>query len=92
MALNSSAEQPQPLGRVIGAVKDWVGRLGEVWVDAQVVEIKRRNAPTQFMTFRDRVANMSAQLPRDRRFAAALLILREWMHHLDAGSVALVDQ
>lgn len=34
----------------------------------------------------------SAQLPRDRRVAAALLILREWMHHLDAGSVALVDQ
>ncbi|MFM4804115.1 hypothetical protein [Aeromonas bivalvium] len=33
----------------------------------------------------------SAQLPKDRRFAAALLILREWMHHLDAGSVALVD-
>lgn len=34
----------------------------------------------------------SAQLPRDRRVAAALLILREWMHHLDAGSVALVDE
>lgn len=33
----------------------------------------------------------SAQLPRDRRIAAALLILREWMHHLDAGSVVLVD-
>ncbi|MNO50997.1 hypothetical protein D3C76_413870 [compost metagenome] len=33
----------------------------------------------------------SAQLPKDRRFAAALLILREWMHHLDAGSVVLVD-
>ncbi|MGS3140738.1 hypothetical protein ACB316_21435 [Aeromonas sanarellii] len=33
----------------------------------------------------------SAQLPRERRVAAALLILREWMHHLDAGSVALVD-
>jgi exopolyphosphatase/pppGpp-phosphohydrolase len=32
-----------------------------------------------------------AQLPKDRRFAAALLILREWMHHLDAGSVVLVD-
>ena len=29
--------------------------------------------------------------PRERRVAAALLILREWMHHLDAGSVALVD-
>ncbi|WP_439842757.1 hypothetical protein [Aeromonas taiwanensis] len=34
----------------------------------------------------------SAQLPRERRVAAALLILREWMHHLDAGSVALVDE
>lgn len=33
----------------------------------------------------------SAQLPRERRVVAALLILREWMHHLDAGSVALVD-
>ena len=33
----------------------------------------------------------SAQLPKDRRFAAALMILREWMHHLDAGSVVLVD-
>ncbi|UNP87918.1 hypothetical protein MNZ22_14505 [Aeromonas encheleia] len=33
----------------------------------------------------------AAQLPKDRRFAAALLILREWMHHLDAGRVLLVD-
>ncbi|MFM4845420.1 hypothetical protein ACEUDP_11920 [Aeromonas caviae] len=33
----------------------------------------------------------AARLPQDRRFAAALLILREWMHHLDAGSVVLVD-
>lgn len=33
----------------------------------------------------------SAQLPREKRIAAALLILREWMHHLDAGSVVLVD-
>ena len=62
MALDSSAERPQPLGRVIGALKDWVGRCGEIWVDAQVVEIKRRAAPTQFLTFRDRVANMSARV------------------------------
>ncbi|GAA4896509.1 exodeoxyribonuclease VII large subunit [Tessaracoccus lubricantis] len=62
MALTSSPEQPQPLGRVIGAVKDWVSRCGEIWVDAQVVEIKRRNAPTQFMTFRDRIADMSCQV------------------------------
>ena len=62
MTLTSSPEEPQPLGRVIGAAKDWVNRCGEIWVDAQVVEIKRRNAPTQFMTFRDRIADMSCQV------------------------------
>lgn len=62
MAMHSSQEQPQPLGRVIGAVKDWVGRLGEVWVEAQVVEIKRRSGPTHYMTFRDKVANMSVNV------------------------------
>lgn len=62
MALDNSRDKPLPLGRVIAATKDWVGRLGEVWIDAQVVEIKRRNAPTQFLTFRDRVADMSAQV------------------------------
>ncbi|HMR48349.1 MAG TPA: exodeoxyribonuclease VII large subunit [Arachnia sp.] len=62
MALTSSPEQPQPLGRIILAVRDWVGRLGEVWVDAQVVEIKRRSAPTQFLTFRDRLTESSVQV------------------------------
>ena len=32
----------------------------------------------------------AAQLPRDRRFAATLLILREWMHHLGAERVQLL--
>jgi len=62
MALTSSPEQPQPLGRIVLAVRDWVGRLGEVWVDAQVVEIKRRSAPTQFLTFRDRLTESSVQV------------------------------
>ncbi|MHA2757289.1 MULTISPECIES: hypothetical protein [Aeromonas] len=30
-------------------------------------------------------------LPKTRRFAAALLILREWMHHLSAERVVLAD-
>ncbi len=60
MALESSEAQPQPLGRVVMAVKDWVGRCNEIWVDAQVIEIKRRSGPTQFLTFRDRIADMSA--------------------------------
>ena len=62
MALQNSREAPQPLGRIVLAVKDWVGRLGEVWVEAQIVEIKRRNAPTQFLTLRDRAADISCQV------------------------------
>ncbi|MCC2593555.1 exodeoxyribonuclease VII large subunit [Tessaracoccus sp. OS52] len=62
MVMSSSAEEPQPLGRVVMAVKDWVGRLGEIWVDAQVIEIKRRGGPTQFLTFRDRIADVSASI------------------------------
>lgn len=62
MALQSSEAHPQPLGRVVMAVKDWVGRCSEIWVDAQVIEIKRRSGPTQFLTFRDRVADMSASV------------------------------
>lgn len=62
MALQSSETVPQPLGRVVMAVKDWVGRCSEIWVDAQVIEIKRRSGPTQFLTFRDRVADISAKI------------------------------
>lgn len=60
MAMTSSPESPQPLGRVVMAVKDWVGRLGEIWIDAQVIEVKRRRGPTQFLTFRDRIAEITA--------------------------------
>ena len=62
MALTSSPEHPQPLARVVGAVADWVGRLGEIWVEAQVIEIKRRAAPTQFLTLRDRFADVSCSV------------------------------
>lgn len=62
MAMSSSADSPQPLGRVLMSVRDWVGRLGEIWVDAQVIELRRRSGTVQFLTFRDRVADMSASV------------------------------
>lgn len=33
-----------------------------------------------------------ADLPKQREFAALLLILREWMHHMNAERVLLADQ
>ena len=55
-----TAEDAVPLGRAVGLVKAWVERCGWLWVEAQVIELRRRNAPTQFMTLRDRSSNVSA--------------------------------
>ncbi len=62
MALMSSPNQPQPLARIVTAVADWVGRLGEIWVEAQVIEIRRRPQPTQFLTLRDRIHDVSCSV------------------------------
>jgi len=55
-----TAEDAVPLGRAVGLVKAWVERCGSIWVEAQVIELRRRNAPTQFLTLRDRTSNVSA--------------------------------
>ncbi|HBX82492.1 MAG TPA: exodeoxyribonuclease VII large subunit [Propionibacteriaceae bacterium] len=62
MALTSSPERPQPLRTVVAATKDWVERLGGVWVEGQLIEIKRRASATQFLVLRDRVAEVSVTL------------------------------
>ncbi|HSN42429.1 MAG TPA: exodeoxyribonuclease VII large subunit, partial [Propionibacteriaceae bacterium] len=61
MALTSSPDDPQPLGRVIGSVKDWVSKLGWVWVEAQVIELNRR-ANWAYLTLRDTRTEQSAKV------------------------------
>ncbi len=62
MALSSSPEQPQPLRTVVAATKDWVERLNPIWVEGQLIEIKRRSGITQFLTMRDTLAEVSVTL------------------------------
>ncbi|MCW5951279.1 MAG: exodeoxyribonuclease VII large subunit [Propionibacteriaceae bacterium] len=62
MALQSSPESPQPLRVIVGATKDWVERLSPVWVEGQLIEIKRRAGATQFLTLRDKLAEVSVRL------------------------------
>ena len=63
MALPSSPDAPQPLRVIVGAVKDWVERLGPVWVEGQLIEVKRRSgAVTQYLTLRDKLAEVSVTL------------------------------
>lgn len=63
MALPSSPDAPQPLRVVVNATKDWVERLNPVWVEGQLIEIKRRaGGVTQFLTLRDKLAEVSVTL------------------------------
>ncbi|MCL2465131.1 MAG: exodeoxyribonuclease VII large subunit [Micrococcales bacterium] len=56
----STAEDAAPLGLVVGQVKAWIERCGWIWAEAQVIEVRRRNAPTQFLRLRDASSNVSA--------------------------------
>lgn len=62
MPLTSSPEHPQPLRAVVAATKEWVERLNPIWVEGQLIEIKRRSGPTQFLVMRDTLAEVSVSL------------------------------
>ncbi len=58
MTLETSAESPAPLRTISMAIQGWVGRLGAVWVEAEVVQPKLSGS-TYYLTLRDLTANMS---------------------------------
>jgi exodeoxyribonuclease VII large subunit len=61
--LQSSPEQPLPLRRVSQALAEWIGRLGEIWVEGQVAQFTQRpGVQTYFLTLRDTDANISMQV------------------------------
>lgn len=61
MALTSSPEQPLPVRTVARAIGDWIGRLGRIWVEGQVTELRRRGA-TCYLVLRDPAADMSLRV------------------------------
>jgi exodeoxyribonuclease VII large subunit len=61
MALETSAEAPVPVRTVLQAVGGWIGKLGRIWVEGQLAECKRRGN-TVFVTLRDPIAAVSAQV------------------------------
>ncbi|SDN57321.1 Exodeoxyribonuclease VII large subunit [Klenkia soli] len=67
MTAPSSAEQPWPVRTVARKVAEYIGRLGEVWVEGQVAQLSRRGAATVFLTLRDTAADLSIPVtcPRD---------------------------
>lgn len=68
--LESSPESPLPLRRISQAISEWIGRLGEVWVEGQVAQFVRRpGVATYFLTLRDTDANISMQITCSRNVA-----------------------
>ncbi|WP_369258107.1 exodeoxyribonuclease VII large subunit [Geodermatophilus amargosae] len=59
MTAPSSPEAPWPVRTVARKVAEWIGRLGEVWVEGQVAQLSRRGAATVFLTLRDPAADLS---------------------------------
>ena len=59
--ISSSPEHPQPLHTIAQAVRSWVERLGEVWVEAQVIELNRHRSGYVYVTLRDLTEEVSVQ-------------------------------
>lgn len=63
MPLESSPENPQPLRNVVTALRGWIERTGPVWVEGQIISIKRRAGyAVHFLTLRDKLADISVTL------------------------------
>lgn len=63
-----SPENPWPVRAVATRIAKWIDRLGAVWVEGQLTELKMRpDSKTVFMVLRDPAADMSLTLtcPRD---------------------------
>ena len=60
-APGSSAENPFPVRAVAIRVAGWIDKLGIVWVEGQLTEIRGRGATT-FMVLRDPAADMSLRV------------------------------
>ncbi|MFF2845318.1 exodeoxyribonuclease VII large subunit [Streptomyces sp. NPDC058001] len=54
MAVNTSPENPLPVGDVSRLIGGWIDRLGAVWVEGQITQLSRRpGAGVVFLTLRD---------------------------------------
>ncbi len=70
MTSPSSPEAPWPVRTVARKVAEWIGRLGEVWVEGQVAQLSRRGAAaTVFLTLRDPAADLSVPVTCHRDVA-----------------------
>ena len=59
-AATSSPDAAVSLSWVVNSVRDWVERCSSIWVEAQIIELKRRSGYQQFLTLHDVTEEVSA--------------------------------
>ncbi len=67
-AQGKSPDNPWPVRTVAMMIKDWIDKLGTVWVEGQIAQLNvRPNSSTAYITLRDPAADMSLQItcPRE---------------------------
>ncbi|TDC76131.1 exodeoxyribonuclease VII large subunit [Streptomyces hainanensis] len=63
MAVQTSAEEPIPVGEVSRLIGSWVERLGAVWVEGQITQLSRRPGfGVVFLTLRDPAQDVSLRV------------------------------
>jgi exodeoxyribonuclease VII large subunit len=53
MTLQTSPEEPAPLRQIARILNDYIGRLGSIWVEGQIAQLRRRPGAQQYLTLRD---------------------------------------
>ena len=83
MTSPSSPEAPWPVRTVARKIADWIGRLGEVWVEGQIAQLRGRLRGYALTTVADLVAyEESAQARPDY-----LRMLRNRLEKLEEQAV-----
>jgi exodeoxyribonuclease VII large subunit len=55
----TSSESPAPVRVVTEAIKDYIDRLGPIWIEGEISELNERSGGMAFMRLRDTSADMS---------------------------------
>ncbi|HEX6887203.1 MAG TPA: exodeoxyribonuclease VII large subunit [Candidatus Nanopelagicales bacterium] len=79
-----SPEQAWPVREISVQLRDYIARLGRVWIEGQVVEVNRRSGAQVFLTVRDVDADVSVSV------ALPVTVDRAMQPPLEAGQRVLL--
>jgi len=68
----TSSESPSPVRVVTEAIKEYVDRLGPIWIEGEIAELNERSGMMAFMRLRDTSADMSISVMCHKSVIAAV--------------------